>query len=151
MGNFVRDLRRSKDAVNALMEHFRTEGHTVDELVGKEDQKRGDFTYDGLDVEVKFDMYAQRSGNLCFEKSNGTKATGIMATPADKVMYVVPQNDMLTVFVFDPEKLRDYITNSPNITIKNGGDKRKFVLALAKMTDIMADSLPEEVFFISGE
>jgi hypothetical protein len=154
MGNFVRDLRRSKDAVEALMNHYKGLGYEVGELVGKEEQKLGDFWYRPLtdvnrtNVEVKFDMYAKRSGNLCFEKSNGTKATGIMTTQADHIMYVVPGDDTYTVFVFNPEKLRDFIENSPRITIKSGGDKKKFILALAKMTAIVADKLPEEVFFI---
>jgi hypothetical protein len=30
--------------------------------------------------------------------------------------------------------------------VKNGGDKRKFVLALAKVTKVMEADLPEEVF-----
>lgn len=152
MGSFVRDLRRSKEAVQALMDHYREDDIVVGELEGKENQKKGDFFFEAFgkktNVEVKFDMYAKRSGNLCFEKSNGTKATGIMTTAADCIMYVVPSDDAYMVFVFDPKKLRDYIQNSPNITIKNGGDKKKFVLALAKMTDIMADKLPNKVFFI---
>lgn len=155
MGNFLRDLDRSKGAVNALMEHYKTEGYTVGELVGKEKQKTGDFWYrllpehDDVCVEVKFDMYAKRSGNLCFEMSNGSKETGIMITKADKVCYVVPSEDIYTVFVFDPEKLRTYIQDPVKVKIKNGGDKKKFVLALAKMTDIVSDNLAEEIFYIS--
>jgi len=155
MGNFLRDLDRSKVAVKALMEHYKAEGYTVGELVGKEEQKMGDFWYhllpeqDDTCVEVKFDMYAKRSGNLCFEMSNGSKATGIMITEADKICYVVPSEDVYTVFVFDPEKLRAYIQDPSKVKIKNGGDKKKFVLALAKMTDIVHDALAEEVFYIS--
>ncbi len=155
MGNFLRDLDRSKAAVNALMEHYKAEGYTVGELVGKEDQKMGDFWYrllpehDDICVEVKFDMYAKRSGNLCFEMSNGSKPTGIMTTMADKVCYVVPTDEGARVFVFDPEELRTYIQDPTKVEIKNGGDKKKFVLALAKMTSVVEDGLPQEVFEIT--
>lgn len=153
MGNFLRDLDRSKAAVNALMEHYKSKGLEVEELVTRKQQKSGDFTLhlkDGpLNVEVKFDMYAKRSGNLCFEMSNGNKPTGIMSTPAGRICYVVPSEDVYTVFVFDPHKLREYIQDPAKVKIKNGGDKKKFVLALAKMTDIVHDDLAEEVFYIS--
>lgn len=153
MGNFLRDLDRSKSAVNSLMEHYRAQGYTVKELVGKDEQEYGDFTVDfsacPSNIEVKFDMYAKRSGNLCFEMSNGSKPTGIMTTLADKVYYVVPTDEGAKVFVFDTEELRTYIQNPGNVKIKNGGDKKKFILALAKITDVIDNGLPQEVFDIA--
>ena len=154
MGNFLRDLDRSKSAVNALMEYYESKGFKVEELVGKAQQKHGDFAVtmedgDVVHVEVKFDMYAKRSGNLCFEMSNGSKETGIMTTLADKVYYVVPTDEGARVFVFDPEKLRTYIQDPTKVTIKNGGDKRKFILALAKITSVVEDELPQDVFDIT--
>jgi hypothetical protein len=94
-------------------------------------------------------MYAKRSGNLCFEMSNGKEMTGIMSTPAAKVYYVVPQEDRShKVIVFNTEKLRAWIQDPTNVTVKNGGDKKKFVLALAKIEKIIEAGLPEEVFEI---
>jgi hypothetical protein len=93
---------------------------------------------------------AKRTGNLCFEMSNGSRNTGIMETEADKVYYVVPGKGCKVVFVFDTEKLRSYITEPGNATIKNGGDKGKFVLALVSVTKVVGDGLPEEYFSIEG-
>jgi len=150
MGHFLSDLERSKRAVKALIEHYKAVGIAIHELEGKEDQQYGDLritlTEDHVNIEVKFDEMAARTGNLCFEMSNGTKMTGIMATKADKVYYVVPNGDGANVYVFETAKLRDFISQPHNVTIKNGGDKRKFVLALAKITDVVAAGLPEDMF-----
>lgn len=153
MGHFLSDLERSKRAVNALLEHYRTIGHAIRELEGKEEQKFGDLRLtieeDHVNIEVKFDEMAAKTGNLCFEMSNGTKITGIMATKADRVYYVVPNDEAAIVYVFDTEKLREFISNPANVTIKNGGDRRKFVLALAKIHAVVDSGLPEEVFEIA--
>lgn len=156
MGNFVKDLRRSRAAVDALVNHYSECGFTVDYLEGKEDQEYGDFYVEGLlngpekvNCEVKFDMYAKRSGNLCFEMSNGTKETGIMTTKADMIYYVVPgDGDQLRVFTFEPNKLRKFIQDPANVVMKNGGDKGKFVLALVSIADIMEKDVAEERFYI---
>lgn len=148
MGNFVRDLAMSKEAVNAIMDILRERGHNVKELP-KERQKEGDIEVDeDRTIEVKFDMYAKRSGNLCFEMSNGKKPTGIMTTQADDVYYVVPNGVGKYVYTFDTEKLREYIQKPENVIMKNGGDKRKFSLALVPIEKILKDELPESVFKI---
>jgi hypothetical protein len=135
------------------MSHYKALGVAIHELEGREDQQYGDLritlTEDHVNIEVKFDEMAAKTGNLCFEMSNGSKMTGIMATKADRVYYVVPNGDGATVYVFDTEKLRAFISDPANVTIKNGGDKRKFVLALAKATKVVEAGLPEEVFEIA--
>jgi len=150
VGNFKRDLAISQQAVKLLMDHYVNSGYKVGPLEGKENQKKGDFwiSTDGArtNIEVKFDMYAQRSGNLCFEMSNGKKETGIMTTLADEVCYVVPYEAGFNVFVFCPDELRTYIQDPSKVSIKSGGDKRKFILALAKITDIVEDKLPKQTF-----
>lgn len=152
MGHFLRDLDRSKRAVNALLEHYKAIGHAIRELEGKEEQKFGDLRLtieeDHVNIEVKFDEMAAKTGNLCFEMSNGSKMTGIMSTKADMVYYVVPNKEAATVYVFDTKKLRDFISEPSNVTIKNGGDRRKFVLALAKIQAVVDSELPEEIFEI---
>jgi hypothetical protein len=149
MGHFLSDLDRSRDPVNKLMEWYEKTGYIVRELP-KNEQEYGDFSVTLLDVtvniEVKFDEMSGKTGNLCFEMSNGSKLTGIMTTKADKVYYVVPNGGTQRVYVFDTEKLRAFIIDPANVTVKNGGDKRKFVLALAKVTKVMEADLPEEVF-----
>ena len=153
MGSFQRDLAISQVAVDLLLDHLADNGYNTSELEGREAQKQGDITIekDGFftNIEVKYDMYAKRSGNLCFEMSNGKKMTGIMITPAERVYYVVPQKGRShKVLVFDTEKLRAWIQDPDNVVIKSGGDKKKFVLALAKIDKIIECGLPEEVFEI---
>lgn len=153
MGHFLRDLERSKSAVKKLIEHYKSIGHLVRELEGKDEQEHGDFrimlTDMHVNIEVKYDEMAAKTGNLCFEMSNGTKMTGIMATKAHKVYYVVPNGEAVTVYVFETEKLKDFISKPENVKIKNGGDRRKFVLALAKIEHVIDSELPEEVFEIA--
>jgi len=150
MGHFLSDLDRSKRAVSALLAHYKEMGTAIRELEGKEEQKYGDLRIvlqeEHVNIEVKFDEMAAKTGNLCFEMSNGSKMTGIMSTKADKVYYVVPNEASATVYIFDTEKLREFISIPSNVTIKNGGDRRKFVLALAKITSVIEADLPEEVF-----
>lgn len=152
MGHFLRDLDRSKKAVSALLRYYKEVGHAVRELEGKDEQKYGDLRLvlqeEHINIEVKFDEMAAKTGNLCFEMSNGTKMTGIMTTKADRVYYVVPNEEAATVYVFDTEKLREFISNPDNVTIKNGGDKKKFVLALSPIHAVVDSGLPEEIFEI---
>lgn len=145
--NFLRDLSQSQEAVDAIINHFIDKGFVAYELIGKKQQKFGDLTYvttngDEFFVEVKYDIKAADTNNLCFEMSNGKKMTGIMATKADLVHYVVPRKGYKEVFVFCTEKLRKYIQNPSNVNIKNGGDKKKFILALVSLNKIEHDELP---------
>ena len=151
MGHFLSDLDRSKEAVELLKKKFEADGYSVRELP-KEEQKNGDLEIHQFDqfenIEIKFDIMAGRTGNLCFEMSNGTRMTGVMETRADRIYYVVPEGTHKKVFVFDPEKLRTYLKTSPNVTIKNGGDKKKFVLALVQIAYVIGDDLMEELFIL---
>lgn len=152
MGHFLSDLQRSRVAVNVLMDRYKSLGFDVKELLTKDEQRSGDFsiTEDDtvLNIEVKFDEMAAKTGNLCFEMSNGSRMTGIMETMADIVMYAVPYEHGFNVYVFRTQELREFITNPQNVIIKNGGDKKKFVLALAKITSVVDSNLPNEIFDI---
>lgn len=146
---FLSDLDKSAVAVNALIDHFKRGGFGVRELP-KDEQKFGDIELarDNIKtfVEVKYDIMAGRTGNLCFEKSNGKRATGIMETLADKVYYVVPGKGAKVVFGFSTAALREYLDKSDKVTIKSGGDRKKFVLALVAIADVIGDGLCEEFF-----
>lgn len=146
--NFRADLAASHEAVHAIMAWLEDKGHDVEELP-KDRQIEGDIEVDGeATIEVKFDLYAKKSGNLCFEMANNKGPTGIMTTQANSVYYVVPNGTGKNVFVFDTEELRTYIQKSENVTIKKGGDKKRFHLALVPITKIEADKLPTETFKI---
>lgn len=145
--SFRRDLARSEEAVYAVEDYLKSRGVKVEHLEGEEAQAFGDLRLTNprdnvsKNVEIKFDIMARRTGNLCFEKSNGKKITGIMATKADVIYYVVPNGPNKDVYVFDPEELREYIETSPNVTIKNGGDKKKFILAIVSIEKILEDDV----------
>lgn len=112
----------------------------------KPNQIYGDFSISGVNIEVKYDMYAKRSGNLCFEISNGKGPTGIFKTLSDFVYFVVPCEEpcKFLVYDFDREKLVTWLTNeanSSNWVEKRGGDKKKFKMRLVKMKDVVALNL----------
>ncbi len=146
MGHFLSDLDKSCEAVDLVKKLLEDQGLQVRELE-KAEQKMGDLEVKdapnpGISyVEVKYDMRARRSGNLCFEMSNGTRETGIMETQADFVYYVVPSDGCKMVFIFEIEKLKEYIQDPANVKMAKGGDKRKFDLALVKIEKVIADGL----------
>jgi len=157
VGNFLRDLDTSQEAVQLVMTHLIDRDLICYELVSKEEQKLGDIRvlFDDnlgveLNIEVKFDVMAEQTGNLCFELSNGSKLTGILETGADEVFYVVPDGKSKKIFKFEIDELRKYILNPLNVIIKMGGDKKKFSLALVSMHKIVKDDIPFEVVVIGA-
>ncbi len=153
--SFKRDLALSVEAVQLVMEHITDRGMVCHELEGKEEQKLGDIRVllDDCEftIEVKLDVMAESTGNLCFELSNGKRLTGILETGADEVFYVVPCGKSRRIFKFEIEKLRKYILDPPNVVMKKGGDKKKFDLALVNMHKIVEDGIPFEVVEIDAE
>lgn len=156
MGNFLKDLDKSQQAVQLVMNHFADSDFACFELVGKEEQKMGDIRLiiDEdiiLNIEVKFDVMAEKTGNLCFELSNGKRMTGILETKADEVFYVVPDGKKRTIFKFDVDDLRKYILEPSNVKMKKGGDGWKFDLALVSIEKIIADKVAFDVAVINED
>lgn len=147
--NFKRDLAQSKTAVEIVKQYFTEDGADEIEELQKESQHKGDILviykagppdkWIKLYVEVKYDIYAARSGNLCFETSNGKKPTGIYATEAEVIHYVVPYEDHYTIFMFDAEELREYLATSTKVVKKRGGDKKRFEMDLVSISDLTDD------------
>lgn len=153
--NFKKDLDQSKEAVDAILDYLIDSGYPAFELIGKVAQKSGDIGYLNTkkiqrNIEVKFDIMAEKTGNLCFEMSNGKKPTGIMATLADYVYYVVPNGNIKQVYVFTTSKLRNYIQQPGNARITNGGDRRRFSLALVPINKVVKDKLPRKMFELNA-
>lgn len=153
MGHFLSDYNKSQEAVDTLKTYFSSLGWSVREL-SREEQKLGDLEISRgselLNIEVKFDIMSKRTGNLCFEMSNGSRKTGILETQADRIYYVIPGKKHKNIFIFEPTKLRDYLESSNNVIIKNGGDKGKFILGLVKISNIIADELMEDFLVVTG-
>lgn len=123
--SFLRDLEQSKVAVN-IVKTFLTDIHKdainaqIEELE-KDRQVEGDVEVlldcgIAYSVEVKYDIMAGKTGNLCFETHNKKgKLTGISSTKADEVHYVVPgEKNSFTLYMFKTEDLRKYLFDEAN-------------------------------------
>lgn len=99
-----------------------------------------------MTIEVKFDIMALKTGNLCFEFTNGVKPTGICRSKADEIWYVVKtkkKNDYL-IFKFRRAELLQYllfnsILNPGKQRILNGGDRKSFGLIIIPLETIQED------------
>jgi len=146
---FLRDLAESQEAVDTLLDFLIDRGYVAHELEGRKEQKCGDIRMylsgdmnKPLDIEVKFDKMSKRTGNMCFELANDKGITGVCKTTADRIAYVCPVKDGYDVFLFEPETLRNFlldVNNGDKVKIKNGGDGKRFVLALVKKHTIITD------------
>lgn len=153
--NFKKDLEDSQKAVDLILDHLIDSGHVAFELIGKKEQRYGDIAVlesndKQTNIEVKFDIMAAKTENLCFEMTNGLKLTGMMATKADHVYYIVPRYGWYQVFIFEINRLRKYLLNPTNVTMKNGGDRKKFSLALVSIDQIFNDDIAESIFRINS-
>jgi len=148
--SFKRDLEESKKGVKVAADYFSNKLSGVARELPKPEQGKGDFEVSGLFVEVKFDLMAARTSNLCFEVSNGKKATGILATEADKIVYVVPMEDDrgYKLFVFRRDNLLNYLKDPNSIgkfRFVRGGDNHRFSLAIVSIERIVEDKVAEEI------
>jgi len=149
MGNFLKDLAESQVAVDAVLDYLIDRGFVAHELEGKREQKRGDIRYypEGdmdkpMDLEIKYDKMSKRTGNMCFEVANNKGMTGICKTKADRIVYVCPSTDKFEVYLFDPTTLKEFLFNpASDVKFANGGDKKRFMLALVKKTTIISEGV----------
>lgn len=138
--NFKRDLEDSKLA-ESIIRQFLEERHGREVLpLPRERQSEGDLDLGNFTVEVKFDKMAADTGNLCFEMANGKgKFTGIAATKAKYVYYVVPRKDRYSIYEFDTNSLREFLfdkANADKIRVVNGGDRRAYSLMLLSIENV---------------
>jgi len=146
--NFLKDLKQSQIGVNVVIAYLKSEdggyGDWTIHEHGKDKQHMGDIGIErdtglgeeGFTIEVKYDIRAEETGNLCFEASNGKKITGVLATEADEIWYVVPDGDeKYVIYKFVTQHLVSFLNNEKNaskIRVVQGGDRRKFTLMLVK-------------------
>lgn len=151
MGNFVYDKSRGDLAEEIVLDILHNEypDKKFKRVKGKnsdydivEDSRRKD----KLTVEVKFDIKAQETGNLCFEFTNGAKPTGVCVSKAKEIWYVLKtknKNEHL-IFKFDRARLLQYllyhsILNPKKLRICYGGDRKSFGLIIIPMKTIIED------------
>lgn len=152
---FPKDLADSEKAVNAVLDHLIDNGQVAYHLEGKEEQKRGDIHDEtaNVDIEVKYDIKSSETGNLCFEIDNGNKLTGICATTAHHIYYVLPHNGKFRLLRFLTDELKGYVLDPANKNVRfvKGGDRRKFNLALVSIDNIIADDVPFGIEIIDAK
>jgi hypothetical protein len=156
--SFLKDLKDSQIAVSLIANQLRSKGFTVEEMIGKSKQKLGDLVVveTGVHHEIKFDIMAATTNNLCFEIANGKgELTGIAKTQAPVVHYVVPGKDRkeFLVFTFDTLKLRSYLydeANAKKIRQVQGGDRRKYTMLIVAIDTIVNDKVANKVEVLSA-
>lgn len=165
---FVKDFEEGRAAENFIMEMLRDEyvsknvKATIAELP-KDRQHEGDFEVfvekpidDHFTVEVKFDKMAGSTDNLCFEVANRKgDLTGIAATEASSVVYIVPDgDDAVTLYWFNSDELRDYLYDEKNLSkirCVKGGDRKAYTLLLVSIKDIVKDRVAFSVERVNAE
>jgi hypothetical protein len=153
--SFRKDFEDSKKGVQVAANYFSRKYKASVRELPKIEQGHGDFEVEaGKDicehffVEVKFDLMAAKTGNLCFEVDNGKKLTGIFSTHADKVVYVVPSDKTFKLYVFGTTSLVSYLkdpANSSKIKFRRGGDRGRFGMLLIAINEIEQLGLCEEI------
>lgn len=76
-------------------------------------------------IENKWDLYAEKSGNLAFEffNSKSNQPSGIAETTANLWVQVIPDCGLNTMWITSVKRLRNYIKNhTPLKTVLNAGD-----------------------------
>lgn len=153
MGNFIYDKSAGELAENIVLDVLKQEHpkKTFKKVVGKnsdfdivEDSK----SKNPLTIEVKFDIKAKETGNLCFEFTNGQKPTGVCISKALEIWYVLesktPNNYI--IFKFNRAKLLQHLLfhsitqQQKDIRVVYGGDEKKFGLIIIPIKRVIEDA-----------
>ncbi|MHC5056391.1 MAG: hypothetical protein ACYTKD_16970 [Planctomycetota bacterium] len=152
MGHFVKDKEQGDIAENVIMQMLsdeypdrkfkRMEGKFSDYDIIEDSRRKNKLT-----VEVKFDIKAASTGNLCFEFTNGKKPTGVCVSKAQEIRYVLKtkRKNHFIVLTFDRaeliQKLLYYAVTKPTkgIRLVYGGDRRAFGLILIPLKTIVEE------------
>lgn len=140
--SFKRDLADGKRGETIVRTYLESRGLNVEELPKKSPE--GDLKAQSTSAnsptsyEVKYDIMSKRTGNMCFEVANGKgDLTGIAATKADIVVYVVPLEKGHALYLFSREVLYNWLFKEGiEHRIVNGGDKKRFSMILVPLDTI---------------
>jgi hypothetical protein len=99
-----------------------------------------------LTIEVKFDIKAYDTGNLCFEFTNGLKRTGVCVSKAQEIWYVLrtKKKDEFQIFRFRTADLLQYLLfntllNPNKQRVVFGGDRKSFGLIIVPIPTVEND------------
>jgi hypothetical protein len=161
---FLKDLEESKVAVCIVRQYLKEVHNGVNNLeiteLQRARQNEGDLEIKsscGLSycVEVKYDIMAKKTGNLCFETHNAKgKLAGIFSTEAEEIHYVVPSDSGFSLYTFKTESLRTYLYNEDNISkfkVIKGGDRRATSMILVSIETLTEDKVPHSTEEINAQ
>ena len=113
-----------------------------------------------ITIEVKFDIKALQTGNLCFEFTNGKKSTGICVSKAQEIWYVLKTKKKNTyqIIKFKRAELMQYLlfntlANPSKQRIAFGGDRKSFGLIIIPLETVLEeiDSIGEVLEWQTGK
>jgi len=153
---FLNDLSDGKKAEQYIAKIYKRDFFTTCDYVSYHIGKEYDISFsfprkDSVHVEVKFDKYGAKSGNLCFElQDHKGRPSGIMATEAHLMVFIVAKNlqSKKQIFEFDVPELREFIedhVDSVKYKIVKGGDGRAFEMMLIPITEIIKESFCKRI------
>lgn len=153
---FLKDLDDGKAAEKYIAKLYKENFYPTCDYISYHIGKDYDISFsfprkDSIHVEVKFDKYAVKSGNLCFElQDHKGRPSGIMATKADLMVFIVAKSlkSKKQIFEFDVPELRDFIEQHMDTTtykIVKGGDGNAFEMMLIPITEIVKESFCKQV------
>jgi len=153
---FLKDLDDGKAAEKFIGRLYKDNFYPSCDYVSYHIGKQYDISFsfprkESVHVEVKFDMYATKSGNLCFEmQDHKGRPSGIMATEAHLMVFVVAKNirSKKRVFEFDVPELRDFIEDhidTATYRIVKGGDGNAFEMMLVPITVMLQQPFCREI------
>lgn len=122
----MQDVQVIKEAPNCYFPDW-------DYYCGKNDKE---FT-----LELKADLTWHRTGNIYIEVGNRNYNTGIVEpsgisiTKAKYFIYLIPNNDVLTAYIWETKKLRAWCENKHTIWAGNGKRSQGILINLQQLVD----------------
>jgi len=147
---FLSDLSDGKKAEQYIEKLYKKNFYPTSDYSSFHIGKEYDISFsfprkDSIHIEVKFDKYAVKSGNLCFElQDHKARPSGIMATEAHLMVFIVAKSlqSKKQIFEFDVPALREFIeehVDSTTYKIVKGGDGNAFEMMLVPITEIIKE------------
>lgn len=134
----LKELRQRKTVIEAGLNEDKEKRYEYDIWADVVNNTGFDAVRKYITFEVKYDLYASKSGNWAIEYWNSKKnqASGIMATKADWWIHVVNEENLPVLYAITVTELKAFLDkNKPFRTISSGGDNNAD-LYLYKQEDI---------------
>ena len=153
---FLSDLSDGKKAEEYIANLYKKNFYPTCDYISFHIGKEYDISFsfprkDSIHIEVKFDKYGVKSGNLCFElQDHKGRPSGIMGTEAHLMVFIVAKNlqSKKQIFEFNVPKLREFIEDHIDTTrykIVKGGDGNAFEMMLVPITEIIKESFCKRI------